>query len=82
MDRMIVGGVDFNCNQNVLPGMDQFKALCRTHNDNPEEAVKPFDEERNGTAVCDGGALIMLETEEAAIKRRAKKIYGEVAGYG
>ena len=36
MDRVLVGGLDYNCNQNVLPGMDAFGALCTIHNDSPE----------------------------------------------
>lgn len=71
MDRMVVGGLDYNCNQNVLPGMDSFGALCRDHNDDPQNAGKPFDVARSGTILSDGGAMIMLETEEAALKRGA-----------
>lgn len=82
MDRMIVGGLDYNCNHNVLPGMDAFGALCRDHNDNPDQACKPFDKNRSGTVLGDGGAMMLLETEESALKRGAKHIYGEVIGYG
>ncbi len=82
MDRMIVGGLDYNCNQNVLPGMDAFGALCRDHNHDPENACKPFDKNRSGTVLGDGGAMILLETEESALKRNAPHIYGEVVGYG
>jgi 3-oxoacyl-[acyl-carrier-protein] synthase II len=82
MDRMLVGGLDFNCNQNVLPGMEAFGALCTTHNQSPEDASKPFDKQRSGAVVSDGGAMLMFESEESAQKRGAKKIYGEIAGYG
>lgn len=82
MDRIIVGGVDLNCNQNVLPGMDSFGALCADSNDHPEKALKPFDRKRSGTCLSDGGAMILLESLESAEKRKAKKIYCEVAGYG
>lgn len=82
MDRVIVGGLDFNCNQNVLPGMDAFGALCTTHNKSPEDACKPFDINRSGTVVSDGGAMMLFESEEFAHKRKAKQIYGEVIGYG
>lgn len=71
MDRVLVGGLDYNCNQNVLPGMDAFGALCRDHNDDPKNAAKPFDINRSGTVLSDGGAMIMLESEEAALKRNA-----------
>jgi 3-oxoacyl-[acyl-carrier-protein] synthase II len=82
MDRVIVGGLDYNCNQNVIPGMDAFGALCTTHNNSPEDACMPFDINRSGTVVSDGGAMILLESEEFAHKRKAKQIYGEVIGYG
>jgi 3-oxoacyl-[acyl-carrier-protein] synthase II len=82
MDKMIVGGLDYNCNQNVLPGMDSFGALSRTHNHDPENAARPFDVDRDGTILSDGGAFILLETEESALKRNAPQIYGEISGYG
>lgn len=57
-------------------------ALSRTHNHDPKNAARPFDVERDGTILSDGGAMILLETEEAALKRNAPQIYGEVSGYG
>ena len=62
--------------------MDAFGALCTTHNKTPEDACMPFDVNRSGTVVSDGGAMILLESEEFALKRKAKQIYGEVIGYG
>ena len=82
MDRVLVGGLDFNCDQNVIPGMDAFGALCTTFNDSPAEACRPFDLRRAGTVLSDGGGMIMLESLESAIQRNAKKIYAEIAGYG
>jgi len=82
MDRVLVGGLDYNCNQNVLPGMDSFGALCTTYNDKPEEACMPFDKKRCGTVLSDGGAMIMLESYEHAKARNAKQIYCELAGFG
>lgn len=62
--------------------MDSFGALCQTHNSRPEEAAMPFDVNRSGTVLSDGGAMIMLESEEAALNRGAPQIYGEIVGYG
>lgn len=62
--------------------MDNFGALCRTHNHDPENAGMPFDKNRAGTILSDGGAMIMLESEESALKRGAPQFYGEVSGYG
>jgi len=43
--------------------MDAFGALCRDHNHDPKNAAKPFDINRSGTVLSDGGAMIMLESE-------------------
>lgn len=82
MDRILVGGLDYNCNQNVLPGMDAFGALCTTFNDNPEAACRPFDKTRAGTVLSDGGGMVLLESEEHALKRNAPNMYCEIGGYG
>ncbi len=81
MDRVLVGGLDFNCNQNVLPGMDAFGALCTTFNHDPQAACMPFDKKRAGTCLGDGGAMILLESEQHA-EQRSARVYAEVAGYG
>ena len=63
--------------------MDNFGALCRDHNHDPQHAAKPFDKNRSGTVLSDGGAMIMLESEKAAAARGgAPQVYGEVCGYG
>lgn len=82
MDRVLVGGLDYNCDQNVLPGMDAFGAVCSTSNDSPQDACRPFDESRAGTVLSDGGGMILLESLEVATQRKAAKIYGEIVGFG
>ena len=62
--------------------MDSFGALTRKHNDSPDQAMRPFDKKRSGTVLSDGGAYLMLESEEAALNRGLESIYGEVAGFG
>ncbi len=47
----------------------------------PTAASRPFDASRNGLVPSGGGATLILESYESAIKRGAK-IYGEVIGYG
>lgn len=47
----------------------------------PAQASRPFDASRNGLVPSGGGATLILESYESAIKRGAK-IYGEVIGYG
>lgn len=46
-----------------------------------ESPCKPFDRNRNGISIGEGGALFMLEELESA-KRRGAAIYGELLGYG
>ncbi len=55
--------------------------LNETHNDSPVEAVRPFDADAEGTAVAEGGGLLILEEFEHA-KSRGAKIYAELAGFG
>jgi len=47
---------------------------------NPEKACRPFDKDRNGVVVSEGGCIFVLERLSAALKRGAK-IYGEIVGY-
>lgn len=48
---------------------------------NPEQASRPFDRDRNGLIPSGGGATVILESYESAVKRGAP-ILGEIAGYG
>ena len=81
MDRLLVGGLDLNTDLNVISGMDAFGAVCSKYNSEPEKAMRPFDQDRAGTVITDGGAMFLFETVESAIARGAK-VYGEVAGFG
>ncbi|MEU3305354.1 ketosynthase chain-length factor [Streptomyces sp. NPDC006678] len=50
--------------------------------DNPERAYLPFDVDASGYVPGEGGALLILEDAEAARRRGAENVYGEIAGYG
>lgn len=49
-------------------------------NDDPTQATKPLDKDRNGIVVSEGGCIYVLETLERA-KARGAKIYGKIVGY-
>lgn len=50
------------------------------HHDDPARASRPFDKNRNGVVISEGGAVLLLERLDQA-KRRQAKIYGEIIGY-
>jgi minimal PKS chain-length factor (CLF/KS beta) len=52
-----------------------------TTSTDPRTGYKPFDVRANGYAPGEGGALLVLEDEEAAVRRGAPRPYAEVAGY-
>jgi 3-oxoacyl-[acyl-carrier-protein] synthase II len=80
-DICLCGGAESKMNPMSLIRQDIMGRLSRSHNDNPKTAVRPFDAERDGTAVAEGGAIIVLEELEHA-KKRGAKIYGEIVGVG
>lgn len=79
-DVMVAGGAEASTTELGLAGFCSMRALS-TRNDHPEKACRPFDKERDGFIIAEGGAILILEELEHARKRGAK-IYGEFAGYG
>lgn len=63
-----------------IGGFNAMHALS-TRNDSPETASRPFDKERDGFVLGEGGACIILEEYEHAVKRGAT-IYAEMVGGG
>ena len=75
---LAVGGESILC-PIVVSGLSQAKALSR-RNDDPQGACRPFDADRDGFVIGEGGGALMLETEAHALARGAT-IYAELAGY-
>ncbi|WP_430908375.1 beta-ketoacyl-[acyl-carrier-protein] synthase family protein [Maribacter sp. 2-571] len=51
------------------------------HETDPKKASRPFDKDRNGLVPSGGGASVIVESYESAVKRGAP-ILGEIVGYG
>jgi 3-oxoacyl-[acyl-carrier-protein] synthase II len=79
-DCMVTGGAEAAITGITIAGFQNMKALS-TRNDAPELASRPFDADRDGFVLADGGAVLVLESLEHATARGAE-ILGEVIGYG
>jgi len=77
---MICGGSEATVTPLAVAGFCAMRALS-TRNDSPETASRPFDEERDGFVIAEGGGAFILE-ELGFAKRRGATIYGEITGYG
>ena len=79
VDVAITGGVSESIHTfGIFAGFASQGALAK--HDDPTKASRPFDQDRNGIVVAEGGCLYILERFDDA-KRRGAKIYGELAGY-
>ena len=78
-DVMLVASGESSHCPIIMSTLAQAKALSK--NPDPETACRPFDADRSGFVMGEGGGAIVLETEEHALKRGAK-IICSLAGYG
>ncbi len=79
-DAMVAGGSEAAIDQAGVGGFNAMKAIS-TRNDDPKTASRPFDKDRDGFVMAEGGAGLILEEYEHA-KKRGAKIYAEIAGVG
>ncbi len=79
-DLMVTGGGEASICPMGIGGFNSMKAMS-TRNDAPTKASRPFDKNRDGFVMGEGGGILILEELSHAVKRGAK-IYAELGGIG
>ena len=79
-DVIVSGGVEAAIHALPMAGFAAMKALS-TRSDNPAAASRPYDLDRDGFVLGEGGGILILEELDHAIARGAR-IYCEIAGQG
>jgi beta-ketoacyl ACP synthase len=78
-DIAICGGVETRIEAVPIAAFAQMRIVMSTNNDDPAGACRPFDKDRNGFVFGEGGALMVIETEEHA-KARGANILARIMG--
>ncbi|MBE9474954.1 MAG: beta-ketoacyl-ACP synthase II [Chloroflexi bacterium] len=79
-DIVISGGTEAMIRDFAIVGFIAMRALTTSYNDNPEQASRPFDLNREGFVFSEGAGVLVVEELEHARKRGAH-IYAEIAGH-
>jgi 3-oxoacyl-[acyl-carrier-protein] synthase II len=80
-ELMAAGGSEAAVTMLTITAFYRMGALATGYNDNPVDASRPFDVQRNGFVMSEGAGIMVLEELDHALARGAK-IYGEVVGFG
>lgn len=79
-DIVVAGGTESCINRLAIAAFASMRALS-TRNLEPDQASRPYDQDRDGFVMAEGSGVLILEEEKHAIKRNAK-IYGNLLGAG
>lgn len=79
-NAIVAGGSEAAINESGMGGFNACQAMS-TYNEDPAKASRPYDKDRDGFVLGEGGAAIILEEYEHA-KARGAKIYAEIIGGG
>ena len=80
-DIMLAGGAEAAVSRLGIAGFAAARALSTNFNDRPDEASRPWDQDRDGFVMGEGAGVVVLESFEKA-KKEGQKIYAEIVGYG
>ncbi|MEO0343555.1 MAG: beta-ketoacyl-ACP synthase II [Pseudomonadota bacterium] len=80
-DTMIAGGAENPICPIGIAGFNACKALSTKHREDPQNASRPYDADRDGFVMGEGSGVVVLEEYEQA-KARGAKVYAEIKGYG
>lgn len=80
LDIVLAGGVEASITPFVISAFNNMRALS-TYKEEPQKASRPFDRDRDGFVMGEGGGVLILEELNQALERGAT-IYAEVKGYG
>ncbi|HZZ45693.1 MAG TPA: beta-ketoacyl-[acyl-carrier-protein] synthase family protein [Pseudonocardia sp.] len=81
VDVVVAGGAEACITGIPLAGFSQMRAMCISHNDDPEHASRPFDAARDGFVLGEGAGIMVLERADFAAARGAT-VHGKLAGIG
>lgn len=79
-NAIVAGGSEAAINESGMGGFNAVQAMS-TRNDDPTKASRPYDKDRDGFVLGEGGVALILEELEHA-KARGAKIYAEIIGGG
>jgi 3-oxoacyl-[acyl-carrier-protein] synthase II len=81
-DAIISGGSEATMGPTIFAAIDSTRAATTKRNHDPQKASRPFDKDRDGFVPAEGAGILILEELGFALRRGARKIYGEIVGYG